>query len=91
MLRANFTSVLPPKFREISALCRYGTSVRYRLPVTRETLKPTCIRRMCSVHCSRATSIISSQRLAPAAFSLGIRRLCTPPCHCIWKMKLNIL
>ena len=36
-----------------------------------------------SVHCSRATSATSSRRFPPAIFSLGIRMLHTPPCHCI--------
>ena len=88
-LRANITSVLPPKFIEsFYALCRYGnpSSVPIPLPCNvGNTLEPTGRHgfRLRSVHCSRATSINPSRRLAPYVSSLRIRNLCTPPCHSI--------
>ena len=44
-----------------------------------------------SVHCSRATSATSSRRFPPAIFSLGIRTLHTPPCHCIYLSNLTLI
>ena len=54
------------------------------------TLKPTgYVWIYCWVHCSRATSTACSWKLAPTAFSLCFAELCTPPCHCIWRLSID--
>ena len=72
---------------------------RYRFPVTWDHVEaylalPICagyFRRLrCSVHCSKATSTIPSRRFAPSISSLGISKLCTPPCRCISFMVLKL-
>ena len=112
MLRANLSSVLPPKFRgkplhsadtgtRFPTLIRTGDCLVIPIPLpcnAGKTLEPTCASAgmpptdLCrflhpavcrSVHCSKATSTIPSRRLSPAISSLCIRKLCTPPCHCI--------
>lgn len=97
MLRANSSSVLPPKFEEVllRTLPVRAVRYRYRLPVTWDhvgvylthlTLSSFCR----SVHCSKATSTIPSRRFPPSISSLRIRKLCTPPCRCISFMVLKV-
>ncbi len=65
-----------------SALCQYGRSKKITdtvFPLTVEKSVEAYSDHILSVHCSKATSIPPSRRLAPAVFSLGIGIVCTPP------------